>query len=142
MKTLLTLVVILSTLALRAETDAPAIVTEGLKAYFTPGRSAAVDLWLRGSPLSDDRSTANKINDALARIEREYGRMIGSEPIRVVAVAPSLRRVYVLLKFEKGPGYGVFDCYRAEKDWVITTLDFNAKSAAIMPSNLLGEERQ
>lgn len=142
MKTIVTLVLLLSTLAIRAQTEAPDIVTEGMKAYYTPGRKAAVALWLKGSPLDEDHSTANKISDTLARIEHEYGRMIGSEPIRVVPVAPSLRRVYVLLKFEKGPAYGVFDCYRAEKDWIVSTLDFNTKAAAIVPANVSGEERQ
>ncbi len=142
MKAILAVILLISSIAVHAGVEAPSIVTEGLNAYFTPGRSAAVDLWLRNSPLADERGAAGKINDGLARIEREFGRMIGSEPIRVVPMAPSLRRVYVLLKFEKGPAYGVFDCYRAEKDWVVSSMDFSSKSAVILPSNLLGEDRQ
>ena len=120
-----------------AELEPPAIVTDGLNAYWRNGGKAALSVWVQGSSLESDLPA-----DAFSGIEKAYGRMIGFETIRVVPVAPSMERVYVLVKYERGPAYFSFDCYKAETNWIIPIMSYNTKPAAVLPERMLvGEGR-
>jgi hypothetical protein len=115
-----------------AETEPPAIVTDGLNAYWRNGGKAAWSVWVQGSSLENELPA-----DAFAGIEKAYGRMIGYETIRVTQVCPSMQRVYMLVKYERGPAYFSFDCYKTEKDWIIPIMSYNTKPAAILPERML-----
>ena len=125
-------------LKLQAQTDIPGIVTDGLAVYQKSGGKEALATWLKNSALENDMATRLKVVGGLTQIEGAYGKMVGFEPIRSVSIAPSLRRIYILVKFEQGPVYAVFDCYKRAGDWIIPTLDFNTKPTAILPPNILG----
>jgi len=115
-----------------AELEPPAIVTDGLNAYWRNGGKAAWSVWVKGSSLEYELPT-----DAFAGIEKAYGRMIGFETIRVTPVCPSMQRVYMLVKYERGPAYFSFDCYKTERDWIIPIMCYNTKPAAVLPERLL-----
>jgi hypothetical protein len=70
-------------------------------------------------------------------IETLYGRMTGFDPLRTVVVSRSLIRVYVLIRFQKGPLYTAFDCYKAQDGWIIPSLNWNTKPDIILPKDLL-----
>jgi hypothetical protein len=120
-----------------AQEDIPAIVSSGLDAYKKSGGKAALAVWLKGSSLESDTSTGVKMIGILNQIEAAYGKMIGFEKIRLVPVSPSLIRAYVLMKYEKGPLYAAFDCYKTEAGWVIPQVDFNTKASAVLPESFL-----
>jgi len=115
-----------------ADTAPPAIVTDGLNAYYRNGTKAALNVWLAGSPLENNFSP-----EGFAQIEKDYGRMVGFEMIRVVPVSASMQRVYVLIKYEWGPAYVVFDCYKPDTRWIIPMLSYNTKPAAVLPERML-----
>lgn len=115
-----------------ADTAPPAIVTDGLNAYYRNGAKAALNVWLAGSPLENNFSP-----EGFAQIEKAYGRMLGYEIIRVVPVSPSIQRVYVLIKYEWGPAYVAFDCYKPDTRWIIPMLSYNTKPTAVLPERLL-----
>lgn len=125
-----------------AAADIPSIVTDGIAAYQKSGGKAALAAWLKGSPMENDTTTSIHMSGLLSQIETAYGKMIGFDPIRVVAISPSVQRVYVLLKFEKGPLYASFDCYKAQGNWIIPNLDCNTKANLILPPNLLDGSKQ
>lgn len=119
------------------ETEMPGIVTDGLKAYQKSGGKAALAIWLKGSPMDREEGGGERMGRLLTQIEGEYGKMIGFEPVRVVTVSPSVRRVYVVLRFEKAPAYIAFDCYKAGETWVIPTVDAHTKMGSVFPSTLI-----
>jgi hypothetical protein len=50
-----------------------------------------------------------------------------------------LLRVYLLLKYERGPVFFTLDCYKAvsDKDWVVYLVDFNPNPEAVFPREVL-----
>lgn len=118
--------------------DVPAIVTRGLEAYRTGGIGAAADVWLVGSPISSDAARAQLIG-ALAQLDAAYGHMVGADVVDVLPLGPHVRRVYVVVRMERGPLYGFLECYQTVGgDWIIPSFLFNAKASEILPSRLLG----
>ena len=126
------LVLIAFTASAFAEPDPPNIVLAGLNAYRQDGSKAALNVWVKGSALEFDCPP-----DGFAAIEKTYGRMIGFETIRVVPVSASMERVYILVKYERGPAYFSFDCYKADSDWIIPMMSYNTKPAAVLPERML-----
>ncbi|HWB61735.1 MAG TPA: hypothetical protein VG733_19790 [Chthoniobacteraceae bacterium] len=120
-----------------AEEGVPKIVSEGFEIYQKYDNKAAVATWLKNSPVGTDANNA-KVADTLSQIETAYGRVLGFELIRVVNLTPSMRRVYVLIRYERGPAYASYDCYFVQGAWIISGLDFNTKMNEILPSNILG----
>ena len=120
-----------------AQTDLPPIISNGLDAYQKTDGKAALAAWLKGSPVENDTTTKMQVNGLLAQIEAAYGKMIGSETLRVVTLSPSMQRVYLLIKFEKGPLYASFDCYKSPTGWIVPICDFNTKANTILPAGLL-----
>jgi hypothetical protein len=110
-----------------ADLGPPSIVSEGFNAYFRYGGKAAMEVWLRGSQLQGDA-----LNGRLAAIEQSYGRMTGSEVIRLVPFSPSFLRVYLLIKYEKGPGFVWFDCYKPDTTWIVSAMNCET-SPPILP---------
>lgn len=121
-----------------ARTDTPAVVTDGLATYQKSGGKEALAAWLKDSPLEKETAVRINMEGVLAQIEVKYGKMIGFEHIRSVSVAPSLHRIHIPVKFERGPAYAVFDCYKTDRGRMIPALDLNANLTAILPPNILG----
>jgi hypothetical protein len=117
--------------------EVPPIVVAGLDAYRASGIRAALDVWLKGSPVGANSAATEQIIQGLAPIEASYGGMIGHDVLRTVAIGPHVRRVYVTLLYERGPLYAFFDCYRAAQGWIIPGFLSNTKPQEILPPALL-----
>jgi hypothetical protein len=120
-----------------AQKDVPGVVTDGLNAYQKSGGKAALAAWLKGSPMENDTTTSISMSGLLGQIETAYGKMVGFDVLKVVTVSPALQRIYILIKFEKGPVYASFDCYKASAGWIIPIFNLNTKASEVLPSNLL-----
>jgi hypothetical protein len=120
-----------------AQSDVPTIVTDGFVAYQKSGGEAAMAVWLKDSPIGTDTTTRINVVGGLAQIATAYGKMVGYEILRTVSVAPSLKRIFVLGKFEKGPVFFAFDCYKADKIWTLPLINFNTKPNSILPEGML-----
>ncbi len=133
------LVVFLCAVSVQAQAVLPEVVTRGLLAYkSTAGSKEAIAVWMKGSPSENEANPKIAAGD-LAKIEATYGKMIGFEPIRMVSLTASLQRVYVLVKYERGPVFFTLDCYKpvADKEWVVYLIDFNANPEAVFPRESL-----
>lgn len=119
------------------QTEAPTIVSDWLSVYEKSGEKEAMAVWFKGSPIETDTNATISISALFNRLETAYGKMIGFEPIRTVPVAPSFCRVYVLIKYERSPLFGVFECYKIDGKWAVTTVDFNVKASSILPAHVL-----
>ena len=118
--------------------EVPAIVTIGLDAYRRAGLDSAIDMWLAGSPFANDAVAKGQVIRGLAPLEMALGRMVGADIIDVVGIGPHVRRVYAVVRLERGPMYGFFECYQtAGGNWIIPALLFNAKAQEILPARYL-----
>jgi len=115
-----------------AELEPPGIVVDGLNALWRSGGKAALDVWQRGS------ANVNPVSpDGFAEIEKAYGRMLGYETIQVVPITGSMQRVYMLIKYERGPAFASFDCYKPEANWIIALMNYGVKPGAVLPERML-----
>ena len=128
-------------MSLHAQSDIPDFVTNGLTAYQKSGGKEAMVVWLRGSAIETDTTTRMNVAGGLAQIDTVYGKMIGFEPVRTVSITPSMLRVYVLVKFEKGPVFFAFDCYKSAKNWTASFIDFNTRPSSVLPPDILAGGR-
>jgi len=115
----------------------PGVVSQGLESYVTSGHQNAMEIWLKGSAMENDINARIKFIDTLAKVESLYGKVTGWELFRVLPMTPSTCRVYAVLKFEKGPLWCMFECYKPKDPWVLSSFDFNTKANVILPPNLL-----
>ena len=123
-----------------SRTDTPRIVIDGMEAYRRDGARAALNVWLKGSPAGSPGAVEQMI-ETLSPIEAAYGRVIGHDILRVVLVGRSVRRVYAIIKYERGPLYAYFDCYESPTGWIIPGFLSNTKPGEILPADLLSGER-
>lgn len=122
----------------RAESPAvPDVVKRGFDAYLKLGVEAGFNEWLKGSPIEKEKTMRAQATGLANTIESGYGKFTGWELIRVVALSDSVRRVYAIAKYEKGPLYVSFDCYKA-KDWIIPMFNLTTKASEILPPSMLG----
>ena len=133
----LALLLLLGTSTLFAQSEAPDIVINGFTAYQKSGAAAAVAAWMKDSPIENDTTARAGLVGGMSQIQAAYGNVTGLESVRTVPISPSVRFVYVVLKFERGPVFARFDCYNTGKSWIITQLVLNTKAAEVWPQNLL-----
>jgi hypothetical protein len=144
MKTTAVLILLICSLSASAspEPEIPAIVTDGLKVYQKSGGKAALEVWLQGSPLDGEEGPEVSLRGLLSQIEKAYGKMVGYEPVRTANLSASVRRVYLVLRFEKGPAYIAFDCYKQGEKWTIPSLDVNTKVTQVFPPAIISGSTQ
>jgi hypothetical protein len=121
--------------------DVPAAVLRGLDAYKRAGAQAAVAGWLAGSPATNDSSNIPRMVESLESVSQAYGKMSGYDLLRVTQVGSRVRRVYVVILFEKGALYALFECYQAPNEWIVSSFLTNLRASEILPADLLGGPR-
>lgn len=120
--------------------DPPKIVTEAFDAYKNEGFNKAFDIWMKGSPLENDKTSLMNVRGGMTQIETMYGEMIGYEIIKTYPFTKYTIRTYALVLYEKGPLYMYIDCYKSNKGWIIPELLFHTKAQMILPSDLIHEK--
>lgn len=113
----------------------PSILLDGFRTFKDSGSKEAVSIWLKRSPIESELKTVETIKRLLSQVEEAYGKYEGWEIIRVVETSPSVQRFYITIKFEHGPLFAIFDCYKQKDEWTIFSLDFNTKLDSIRGSN-------
>ncbi len=115
----------------------PKIVVDGLETYKKVGYGKAFDVWFTGSPLEKDVATKVSMTAGMAQVEVSYGKLVGYEYVGVVSFAPTVKRYYFILLYEKGPLYVWFEVYSREGREIIPSFDYNTKASLILPKNLI-----
>jgi hypothetical protein len=117
---------------------APDIIGSGFDAYQKDGVQAAMTVWLKNSAIENDSAGRMQMAGGLGTLQGAYGRFTGWEIVRAVKLGESVRRVYIVAKFERGPIFFAFDCYQAAAGWTISTFDMHTKPSSIFPAAILG----
>jgi len=119
-----------------ANTDVPDVVTAGIDAYTKSGSGAAVEAWIKGSAVESNRKLRDQIANTLQQAEILYGKILGWELVRVVPITASCWRVYAALKYEKGPLWAAFDCYKSNA-WILADVQFHTSAKEVLPASIL-----
>jgi hypothetical protein len=115
--------------------DIPTFVIDGLTAYKNKGPEEAVRVWIKGSPLDGSKDALSQAN-SLHQVQDFYGSYLSFELVNVRILAPSVKIVYIVLDYEKGPLFGRFVVYHSDHGWILTSFDFNTHEEQIIPNNL------
>jgi hypothetical protein len=113
--------------------DTPKIVIDGMEAYKTAGFGGAFDIWLKGSPMENDKTTTMNLKGGFTQIESIYGKMISYEILKNIKISSSSNRIYAEIRYEKGPIFMFFDCYNSSKGWIIPTMKLHTDADKILP---------
>jgi hypothetical protein len=117
--------------------DAPQIVVDAFKAYQSDGFEKAFSIWMKGSPLENDKSSLMSMKGGFTQIETAYGKMVGYEIIKVYQITKHNIRTYAVILYEKGPVYMYVDCYKSHSGWIIPELQFHTKPQMVLPGDVL-----
>lgn len=136
---------VLAPRALRSQvlnpSDIPPAVVRGLDAYKREGEKAAVRAWLAGSPAGKDTTNLPQVIEGLESVAKAYGKMSGYDVLRVMQIGSHVRRAYVVILFETGALYALFECYQAPSGWIVSSFLTNLRAAEILPADLVGGPR-
>ncbi len=119
--------------------DVPSIVIDGFDAYAKGGSDSAINVWCKGSPMESDLTNRMTTASNLSKFEGAYGKYVGWELVKVYTLTPSTKVVFAVAKFEKGPLWLAFSCYKAAETWNIPTLGMAADAMKILPSTAFKE---
>jgi hypothetical protein len=112
----------------------PEVIGRGFDAYLKSGAGAAFDEW---NIYSDSESKRSKALATFQQVETAFGKLIGWELIRVVTLSDSVCCVYLTAKYQQGPLFMAFDCYKS-KEWSVVKANANSDPTEVLPGNILG----
>lgn len=115
----------------------PPVVIAGLDAYQTNSLKSAYGIWSKGS-LENDKASKDTILTGLVQVEFLYGKMLGYDIVKTVPIGSVVKRVYLVVHYEKGPVYAYMECYKSDEKWLVTDLMFHTKANVVFPPGLLG----
>jgi hypothetical protein len=110
----------------------PGFIVGGLKAYKNSGPDAAIQTWLKGSPIEGNQDAQAQL-DFLHQIQDSYGPYQSFEVISARDLGPRTRILYMVMEFEKGPLFAKFVVYRSEQGWLLANFTCNTHDEAIFP---------
>ena len=107
----------------------PGIIQSGLAAYSIGGPKAAVNAWVKGGPLEDDKQSAPQ-PEVFEAFERLYGKHKSSEMIVSKDIGATSKIVYLAMNFERGAAFASFLVCQAGSNWVAQPIMTSADSFA------------
>lgn len=114
----------------------PDVILNGLNVYKEKGPSAAIEEWLKGSPVEGQKNALSQSN-VLLQVEAFYGSYQSVELINIKDVTRTSKIVYVQLDYENGPVFAYFVIYKKADRWIITSFQFHTEPNAILPSEYI-----
>jgi len=143
---LLTLLTLLSSAAFsksRQSIEPPAQLRNAAKAYKVSGAHAFLPSLFRKQLASGSKSNALSKNNIpktniLKTVEKIYGNYVGLEMVDIIRVSKSIQLVFFILKYQRGPLYGVITTYQSNKGERIIGFKINTEIGEIIPMHLLG----
>jgi len=113
---------------------------EAAAAYKAKGSGEFLPTLVKGSRLQyTDQTELAQAGELFKAIETLYGDYLGIEIVGSVSITSSIRIVYFVLNYERGPLYGVADIYKTKSGEIVTNSNVNTSLQAIMPPNLIAK---
>ncbi len=126
-----------NTFAVQSGENIPDIVLSGLRAYRGNSPSAAMHVWLRGSPLAGTEIAIEQ-EKVLQETQDQYGRFVGHDLIAIARLGERSRLVYIQMNFKDGPLFCKFLCYLKNEKWIISgKLCFHTDPEEVIPNRII-----
>jgi len=121
--------------SLSAQRDVPKIVRDGLEAFRVQGVDAGIRALTPQWTLESDRANQDYLIETFGKITPAAGRVTGSDIAAIHDVSAHVRKVYVVLLFERMPVYMVLTTFQPiDKDWAVVNITFNTNVKEIFPA--------
>jgi hypothetical protein len=118
--------------------SAPDIVQVGIDSFRVHGFRAAVSGWLRGSGLLKSGAPHDETLKVFQDLENAFGQFRDAEVLRVVDMGARMRRTYLAILYETGPGFMTIDCFKADNSWLVFNFTIGAKPDPVLSVFALG----
>jgi len=132
-------IVFLMAPSLAQSAEIPKIILNGIEAYKNQSAEAAIQTWLKGSPLENDKNALSQSN-LLLRIESFYGKIVGFNLIEKKKFSENSTIYYLEMRHEAGPVFAKFLTYKTKKGTIIVSFDLNTKPEAVFPQKMLSSK--
>jgi len=114
--------------------EVPETVAAGFKEYAEHGPGAAWATWTKDSLLHDNETMKADFMKMSTAATTNLGKSLGEELILSRDVSPSIRILYFTWKFERGPLFLRFNCYRTGNRWIVTWIQSSDWLENLLPS--------
>jgi hypothetical protein len=118
-------------------------VLHGLELLKADSAEAAVGTWAAAWSTPGDAGKASQLLASLAQIAAAAGKCRGYDVLTVEPVGPHLRRVSVLLRYERQPIFAEFITYDrgiTTPDWMVASVKWNTDPVQALPSSVWSRE--
>lgn len=117
--------------------EMPALLKSGFEKYAADGPKAAIEGWTKGSAIEASKEALAQAN-SFRQVEDFYGKYIGYELVRKNQISESSAAYLVIIKYEKGNIFSVFNLYRKpDGGEVVTTFNFHTSAQQIWPASAI-----
>ncbi|HET7233911.1 MAG TPA: hypothetical protein VFJ16_28125 [Longimicrobium sp.] len=123
--------------SVRAQTDVPPRVTQGLDAYRSGSVEAAADAWFAGYMGDTYPEMKRSVRVRLRQFEHGTGPIKGYEYVGEVRLGPSTRRIFYTLLYRDFPAFARFDVYQAGGEWRVLGVIVDSNPAEVFPHEML-----
>ena len=125
-----------------AQDAVPRPVTEGLQSLAVGHCASAMTRWTAWWTRSDDATKRNQLIASCPVLDSVGGALLGYDVIKVLDVTPHLRRVYILLRYERQPLYMMLTAYAPDgTGWKVMAVNWNTDIDKVVPPNVFPPER-
>lgn len=114
----------------------PAVVTEGLDLLIADQRADAVAAWGRTWSGADTAQKAT-LRASLEELSGLLGRPHAYDLVRTFEIGPNVRRLYMIIRYDKQPLFAFFLVYRPSEEWQVNAVRWNTDATAVFPSTLV-----
>lgn len=121
------------------EPTLPAALTHGFDLLRVDSTVAAAQFWARSWTSAADSGKAEGLAEGFDKIEEYAGHFVDYDVVRVDTVTAHLKRVYLLMRYERQPVFGYFVLYDrgpVTPEWVVTTLTWNLHATDAWPAEM------
>lgn len=119
-----------------ASDEIPAPLREALSVYKNEDIQSFITTLVRGGPLEGHQELRQQAL-ILKQLKGYYGAYHSIDIVHVNKLSDSIRLVYFLLNYEKGPVFGKLTAYKVGDRETITSFRFHTKAEEIFPDGLL-----
>lgn len=114
----------------------PSVVTAGLDALVAGDPERAVLTW-SATWDADARENLSSLQESLNNVKTIMGNANGYELVQAMDVGPRLRKLYVMVLYDRQPLFAYFEAYRPKDSWQVTSVSWNTDAAEVFPASLL-----
>jgi hypothetical protein len=127
---------------LPAQERLPPLVVRGLQALQEQRCRDAFDIWTADWQWPRDTERRQELMATCDFLQSIGAALHGYDVFHVVTVTPHLRRIYIVLRYERHPMYLMLSAYApVDDDWRVTAINWDRDPDKVFPESILDLQR-